>query len=90
MELKQALEQIRDGYFSPENPSQFNDIYNSIVNYDTCENAFLIINYTLSKVLLQLISGLRRYLLCADYEAYIKAQDRVNELYLVILNFSVI
>lgn len=38
MELKQALEQIRDGYFSPENPSQFNDIYNSIVNYDTCEN----------------------------------------------------
>lgn len=63
MELKQALEQIRDGYFSPENPSQFNDIYNSIVNYDT-------------------------YLLCADYEAYIKAQDRVNELYLQPLRWA--
>ncbi|GAA55581.1 glycogen phosphorylase muscle form [Clonorchis sinensis] len=30
-ELKLCLEQIRDGYFSPENPQLFTDIYNSLV-----------------------------------------------------------
>jgi starch phosphorylase len=63
VELKQALEQLRDGYFSPDNPSLFVDIYNSLVNHDT-------------------------YLLCADYEAYLKAQDRVNELYLQPLRWA--
>ncbi|CAL8094161.1 unnamed protein product [Calicophoron daubneyi] len=32
--LRQALEQIRDGFFSPEDPSLFEDIYNSIANED--------------------------------------------------------
>lgn len=35
LELKLCLEQIRDGYFSPEDPSLFKDIYNSIAYHDT-------------------------------------------------------
>lgn len=32
--LKLALEQIRDGHFSPNNPTLFQDIYNSIAHSD--------------------------------------------------------
>ncbi|CAH8874541.1 unnamed protein product [Trichobilharzia szidati] len=55
-ELKQCLEQIRDGYFSPENPDQFKDIYNSLAFDD-------------------------RFLLCADYADYLRAQQEVEEAY---------
>ncbi|VEL28638.1 unnamed protein product [Protopolystoma xenopodis] len=57
-ELRQCLEQVRDGYFSPENPNLFQDIYNSLV------------------------FGGDRFLLCADYEDYIKTQDRVGACYM--------
>jgi starch phosphorylase len=55
-ELRQACDQIRDGYFNPENPGLFQPIYNNLVNHDF-------------------------YLLCADYEAYIAAQDNVSRMY---------
>ncbi|CAH8637577.1 unnamed protein product [Heterobilharzia americana] len=55
-ELKQCLEQIRDGYFSPENPDLFRDIYNALVFDD-------------------------RFLLCADYADYMRAQQEVEEAY---------
>lgn len=55
-ELRLALDQIRDGYFSPENPNLFHDIYNSLIHDD-------------------------KYCLLADYDSYIKCQDRVSELY---------
>jgi len=32
-ELKQALDQIRDGFFSPDEPARFHSIYDSLVNY---------------------------------------------------------
>ncbi len=32
-ELKQALDQIRDGFFSPDDPSRFRAIYDSLINY---------------------------------------------------------
>lgn len=32
-ELKQALDQIRDGYFSPEEPGRFHSVYDALVNY---------------------------------------------------------
>ena len=54
-----CLDQIRDGYFSPEDPRLFHDIYNSLVYHD-------------------------RFMLCADFEDYIRAQDEVGELYKVI------
>lgn len=31
-ELKQALDQINSGYFSPEDPGLFNDVVNSLLN----------------------------------------------------------
>ncbi|TGZ59386.1 hypothetical protein CRM22_009111 [Opisthorchis felineus] len=55
-ELKEALEQIRDGHFSPDQPGLFRDIYNSIAFDD-------------------------RYLLCADFEDYMRAQREVNAVY---------
>ncbi|KAF8571580.1 hypothetical protein P879_03181 [Paragonimus westermani] len=55
-ELKLCLEQIRDGYFSPENPKLFSDIYNSIALDD-------------------------RFLLCADYADYLRAQGEVEVAY---------
>ncbi len=32
-ELKQALDQIRDGFFSPDEPGRFRAIYDSLINY---------------------------------------------------------
>ncbi|XP_071081491.1 glycogen phosphorylase, muscle form-like [Haliotis cracherodii] len=55
-ELKQVLDQINNGYFSPENPDLFKDIFNNLVNDD-------------------------RFRLLADYDAYIKCQDEVNDLF---------
>ncbi|CAF1456039.1 unnamed protein product [Rotaria sordida] len=56
IELKQVLDQIQDGYFSPENPDLFHDIVNSLLS----ENG-------------------DHYMLLADYESYIKCQDKVSE-----------
>ena len=55
-ELKQAIDQIAGGYFSPEDPNMFKDIANTLLHGD-------------------------RFMLCADFEAYIKCQDRVGEMY---------
>ncbi|ELT95261.1 hypothetical protein CAPTEDRAFT_163682 [Capitella teleta] len=55
-ELKQAVDQIAGGYFSPENPEMFRDIANTLLHGD-------------------------RFMLCADFEAYIECQDRVSEMY---------
>jgi len=55
-ELKQCLDQIAGGFFSPEDPSLFKDIANTLLHSD-------------------------RYMLCADYEAYIKCQERVSQMY---------
>ncbi|XP_046577563.1 glycogen phosphorylase, muscle form-like [Haliotis rubra] len=55
-ELRQVLDQINNGYFSPENPDLFKDVFNNLVNDD-------------------------RFRLLADYEAYIRSQDEVNELF---------
>lgn len=55
-ELKQAIDQIAGGYFSPENPEMFRDIANTLLHGD-------------------------RFMLCADFEAYIACQDRVSEMY---------
>ncbi|CAF5137091.1 unnamed protein product, partial [Rotaria magnacalcarata] len=57
-ELKQVLDQIKNGYFSPENPELFHDIVNSL-----------------------LCDGGDHYMLLADYDSYIKCQDRVSELF---------
>ncbi|KAF5394335.1 Alpha-1 4 glucan phosphorylase [Paragonimus heterotremus] len=62
--LKMALEQIRDGHFSPDKPDLFSDIYNSIAHDD-------------------------RYLLCADYADYMRAQREVNATYKVSSSLNV-
>jgi starch phosphorylase len=33
-ELRQVCDQIRDGYFNPEEPSRFQGLYNNLVNHD--------------------------------------------------------
>jgi len=55
-ELKQCIDAIASGYFSPEDPGLFRELANSLLHSD-------------------------KYMLCADYEAYIKCQDRVSALY---------
>jgi len=53
-ELRQCIEQIEGGFFSPSRPDLFRDVSNVLRYHD-------------------------RFLLCADYEAYIKCQDEVNK-----------
>lgn len=55
-ELKQVIDQIQNGFFSPGNPSEFRDIADILLKYD-------------------------RFFLLADYEAYIKMQDKVSQVY---------
>ena len=57
-ELKQVIDQIRGGYFSPGNPNEFGGLADILMYHD-------------------------RFHTCADYEAYIKCQEKVNETYLV-------
>lgn len=53
-ELRKAINQIRDNYFSPTEPGVFQDIVNSLLHHD-------------------------RFLLMADFDAYLKCQERVSE-----------
>ncbi|KFQ38268.1 Glycogen phosphorylase, liver form [Mesitornis unicolor] len=56
-ELKQAIDQIASGFFSPQEPDLFNDVVNMLFHHD-------------------------RFKVFADYEAYIKCQEKVSELYM--------
>ncbi|XP_067134952.1 glycogen phosphorylase isoform X2 [Centruroides vittatus] len=53
-ELKQCIDMIKDGYFSPYNRDQFKDLADILLNHD-------------------------RFYLLADYDSYIKCQEKVNE-----------
>ncbi|XP_041070372.1 glycogen phosphorylase, brain form [Carcharodon carcharias] len=55
-ELRQAMDQISVGYFSPKEPELFKDIVNMLMHHD-------------------------RFKVFADFEAYIKCQEKVSELY---------
>nr|ASZ80181.1 glycogen phosphorylase [Harmonia axyridis] len=55
-ELKQVVDQIKNGFFSPENPNEFQDLTDILLKWD-------------------------RFFLLADYEAYIKKQEEVSEVY---------
>lgn len=55
-ELKQCIDEIASGFFSPEDPGLFRDLANSLLNHD-------------------------KYMLLADYEAYIAAQEKVSKTY---------
>ena len=58
-ELRQAIDQIGSGFFSPNNHDEFRDVFNNLMYHD-------------------------RFFCLADFDAYIAAQDRVNEAYKVI------
>ncbi|XP_066550419.1 glycogen phosphorylase, liver form [Amia ocellicauda] len=55
-ELKQVMDQIKNGFFSPKQPDLFNDLTNMLFNHD-------------------------RFKVFADYEAYVKCQERVSKLF---------
>jgi starch phosphorylase len=57
-DIKQCVDQIQNGFFSPANPDEFRDVADILLKYD-------------------------RYFLLADFEAYIKCQDRVGKVYQV-------
>jgi glycogen phosphorylase len=57
-ELRRAIAQIRDGFFSPEDPALFRDIVEALLG-----------------------RGRDRYLLLADYSAYMACQERVSDTY---------
>uniref|UniRef100_A0A670YRY7 Alpha-1,4 glucan phosphorylase n=1 Tax=Pseudonaja textilis TaxID=8673 RepID=A0A670YRY7_PSETE len=56
-ELKQVIDQINSGFFSPNDPSCFQDVVNMLMYHD-------------------------RFKVFADYEAYIKCQGQVDQLYM--------
>ncbi|KAM5163366.1 glycogen phosphorylase, brain form [Mantella aurantiaca] len=56
-ELREVINQIRDGRFSPTEPDLFKDIVNMLMNHD-------------------------RFKVFADYETYIKCQEKVDQLYM--------
>jgi glycogen phosphorylase len=64
-DIKQCIDQIQGGFFSPNNPNEFKDIADVLLKYDN-------------------------YLLLADYDSYIKAQDKVSATYAVSFYFSII
>lgn len=64
-ELKQCIDQIRSGYFSPNKPEEFHHLVDVLIKWD-------------------------RFYTLADYDEYIKCQDRVNEVYAVSLNTSLL
>ncbi|KAG8522723.1 Glycogen phosphorylase, muscle form, partial [Galemys pyrenaicus] len=55
-ELRQIMEQLSSGFFSPKQPDLFKDIVNMLMHQD-------------------------RFKVFADYEDYIKCQERVSDLY---------
>ncbi|XP_043552362.1 glycogen phosphorylase, brain form [Chiloscyllium plagiosum] len=55
-ELRQAIDQISGGYFSPKEPELFKDIVNMLMYHD-------------------------RFKVFADFEAYVKCQEKVSKLY---------
>ncbi|XP_076024706.1 glycogen phosphorylase, muscle form [Genypterus blacodes] len=55
-ELKQAIDQIAGGFFSPKQPDLFKEIVNMLMHHD-------------------------RFKVFADYEDYMKSQEKVNALY---------
>lgn len=57
-DIKQCIDQIQGGFFSPSNPNEFQQIADILLKWDG-------------------------YFLLADYEAYIKAQDKVSATYQV-------
>jgi len=56
-ELKRALDQIRDGFYSPEDPNLFADIIKHLLDRND------------------------HYMLLADYAEYVKAHERVEQLF---------
>uniref|UniRef100_A0AAX7UR53 Alpha-1,4 glucan phosphorylase n=1 Tax=Astatotilapia calliptera TaxID=8154 RepID=A0AAX7UR53_ASTCA len=57
-ELKQVMDQITSGFFSPKNPELFKDLTEMLFKYD-------------------------RFKVFADFEAYVKCQEKVSKLYKV-------
>ncbi|GIY71376.1 glycogen phosphorylase [Caerostris darwini] len=55
-DLKEAINQIRDGYFYPKDPYAFKNLVNILMSHD-------------------------RFFTLADYESYVKCQDRVSQVY---------
>ncbi|PSN48072.1 Glycogen phosphorylase [Blattella germanica] len=55
-EIKQCVDQIQNGFFSPGNPDEFRDVADVLLKYD-------------------------RFFLLADFDAYIKSQEKVSEVY---------
>ena len=60
-ELRQAIDQIGSGFFSPSNHDEFRDVFNNLMYHD-------------------------RFFCLADFDAYMDAQEKVNEAYKVPLS----
>jgi starch phosphorylase len=57
-EIKQCVDQIQNGFFSPGNPDEFRDVADVLLKYD-------------------------RFFVLADFDDYIRCQDKVSEVYQV-------
>ena len=79
VELKQSLDQIKNGYFSPENPELFHDVVNSLL----CDNGDQYVFFFAHPLFYAHCLVSSSYMLLADYESYMQCQDRVNELFKV-------
>jgi starch phosphorylase len=56
-ELRLAIDQLRTGFFSPEDPNLFTPLADNLLNHD-------------------------RFCLMADFEAYVRSQEAVSQLYM--------
>ena len=74
-ELKRALDQIRDGVYSPEDPNMFNDIVKHLLDWNDQWVSWRLYGNEYTSPL--------SYMLLADYAEYVKAQERVDQLYQV-------
>ena len=93
-ELKQAMDQISGGFFSPGQPDLFKDIVNMLMNHDRWEasgrtqHCSKRESYTWCFICCDepnkvCVCVCVRFKVFADYEEYIKCQDKVSALYKV-------
>ncbi|CAJ0968487.1 unnamed protein product [Ranitomeya imitator] len=71
-ELKQVMDQIQSGFFSPAKPDLFKDLVDMLFYHDR------LTPLAFPKLLFSIFA---RFKVFADYEAYVKCQERVSALY---------
>lgn len=76
------MDQISTGFFNPKEPELFKDVVNMLMNHDRWVFTEMMCFFKLLISHLWIFFFLR-FKVFADYESYIRSQEKVNELYRV-------